>query len=134
MSRPRKPNALKLLQGETRPHRHRPEADWPVVEGYPQGPDWLCNDDARAEWDRAVKWLQDTTVLTEPDLNRLAWFCNLHGKGVEKWRAGEMPSSRDTTDYRIMAGEFGFTPASRHKATPAGKPKSTNAFAKLTAE
>ncbi len=129
MSNPRKPTALKLLEGTARLDRAVEEAAWPMVDGYPEGPDWLTGPDAVDQWNEAVRWLADARVLTAPDLGRLANFCNMHAEIVTLWRSGHAPTSQDQTQYRIMAGEFGFTPATRHKAVAMGKSKTDNPFA-----
>lgn len=128
MGNPRKPTALKLLEGTDRPDRARDEAEWPMVDGYPEGPDWLTCPDAVSQWNKAVRWLSDARVLTDPDLDRLANFCNMHADIVTCWRAGRAPAPQDQVQYRINAGLFGFTPADRHKVMPVGGQKEPNPF------
>ena len=86
--------------------------------------------DAVDQWNLAVRWLSDAGVLTEPDLPRLGNFCNMHDDIVTTWRAGESPTPQDQVQYRIWAGQFGFTPATRtvpHAGLGVQKPK--NKFA-----
>ena len=131
MGNPRKPTALKLLEGTDQPCRAKEEAEWPMVDGYPEGPDWLTGPDAVSQWNKAVRWLSDARVLTDPDLDRLANFCNMHADIVSIWRSRHSPTPQDQVQYRIMAGEFGFTPATRHKAAAMGKSKTENPFAEI---
>ena len=129
MGNQRKPTALKLLEGTDRPDRAVDEAEWPMVDGYPEAPDWLTGPDAVSQWHKAVRWLSNARVLTDPDLDRLANFCNIHAGIVVSWRSEDPPTARDLTEYRIWCGEFGFTPATRHKAVAMGKSKTENPFA-----
>lgn len=130
MARMRKPAAIKLLEGTDRPDRHKDEAEYPLVDGYPAPPDWLTeNPYAIAEWTSKVRLLSDSGVLTEADLTLLCHYCNLHSKIATRWRAGVGSTAAEITQLRLLANEFGFTPASRHKAAPAGKRPETNPFA-----
>lgn len=114
----RTPNRLKVLKGTDNPERMRDEPDYPLVEGYPEPPDWLIDPEAVAEWERKVKILSDAGVLTEAALSTLGQYCNMHADAVRRWRLGDKPTAADLTQLRLMATEFGFTPASRSKATP----------------
>ena len=129
MGNPRKPTALKLLEGTVQPCRAVEEAEWPMVDGYPAPPDWLTGPDAESQWHKSVRWLSNARVLTDPDLDRLATLCNIHAGIVGSWRSGTPPTARDLTEYRIWCGDFGFTPATRHKAVAMGKSKTDNPFA-----
>ena len=131
MANQRKPVAIKLLEGTYRKDRAVEEAAWPMVDGYPEAPDWLTGPDAVSQWNKAVRWLSDARVLTDPDLDRLANFCNMHADIVSSWRSGRAPAPQDQVQYRINAGLFGFTPADRHKVAPVGAPKRKNKFAEL---
>ena len=130
MPRRRKSNALKLLEGTDRPDRHKDEAEFPLAEGS-EAPDWLHGPEAVAEWELRVRLLEDAGVLTEADLTILGHYCNMHGRACVKWRAGSEPTAAEMTQLRMMATEFGFTPASRHKAVPSGSKNDSNAFANL---
>lgn len=107
---------MKVLNGTARRDRMREEPDFPVVEGYPDPPDWLMDPEAVAEWERKVRMLSDAGVLTEASLSTLAQYCNMHADAVKRWRLGDKPTAADLTQLRLMATEFGFTPASRSKA------------------
>ena len=45
-------------------------------------------------------------------LEVLGHWCNMHAAAVQKWRAGMTPHAAELTQLRLMATEFGFTPAS----------------------
>lgn len=131
MPNPRKPRALKLLEGTDRPSRDYPEPEFPAVEGA-EPPDWLVSDDALAEWSRCTELLESTGVLTEGDLTALAHMCALHGEVVNLVRAGLTPTAADRTQLRLYLTEFGMTPASRSKAGGGVKKKAANPFSALT--
>ena len=132
MANPRKPRALKVLQGTNRPSRDRPEPEFPPADDVQQ-PDWLSSPDAVAEWKRLVPLLKATRVLTQGDLTTLGHLCNLHGDCVKLYRAGLSPLAAQLTQLRLYLAEFGLTPASRAKAAPAGAGKKANPFKALEA-
>lgn len=115
-------NKMKALRGTDTRQRVRVEADYPMVEGYPDAPDWLKGPMAVREWDHKARLLTDAGVLTEASLSTLGHYCNMHAAAVQLWDAGMSPSASDMTQLRLMATEFGFTPASRSKAGGASKP------------
>ena len=117
MPRRRTSNKLKVLKGTDRPDRMRDEPDYPVVEGCPDPPDWVRVPLAVREWEEKVRLLSDAGVLTEASLSTLGHYCNMHAAAVQKWDAGMSPTAADLTQLRLMATEFGFTPASRSKAS-----------------
>ena len=132
MANRRKPNALKVLEGTDRKDRHKPEAEFPPIEsGKPiPAPDWLISPEAVAKWKSATVLLANVGVLTHADLDELAHYCNLHAQAVSIWRAGMAPTAAETTQRRLLATEFGLTPASRHKAGKAGNGAEANPFMK----
>lgn len=124
-------NHLKALRGTDRPDRMREEPDFPAVEDAPP-PDWLIDPVAVAEWRDKVALLSAAGVLTEASLTPLAHYCNMHASAVRQWRAGMPPTAADLTQLRLMATEFGFTPASATKAGGGGgKKKDANPFKAL---
>lgn len=123
-------NRMKVLNGTDTPSRMRDEPDFPVVSEYPDPPDWLVDAEAVNEWEHKVRILTDAGVLTEASLSTLAKYCNMHAKAVQKWRAGTEPTAADMTQIRLMATEFGFTPASQSKVGNGSKGE-TNKFAEL---
>jgi phage terminase small subunit len=126
----RTPNAQKQLAGTIQPCRAREEADFPAPAST-DPPDWLINPEAVTEWKHRTTLLQAAGVLTDADLTMLAHYCNLHAKTVGKWRANVEPTAAELTQLRLLATEFGFTPASRSKAAPASPAERTgNRFRK----
>ena len=130
MPRRRTPNHLKVAKGTDTPARMRDEPDFALVDGYPEAPDYLINPDAVEEWDHKVRILSDAGVLTEASLSTLAKYCNMHADCLKQWRAGMKPTAAELTQVRMMATEFGFTPASSSKVGGGAK-KEANKFASL---
>lgn len=129
MPRQRKPNSLKLLHGTDEPGRAREEADYPAVEGT-DPPAWVLEGEATLEWNARIVQLKAAGVLTSADLTMLGVYCNMFARAVMKWDALGEPTAAEITQLRMMANEFGFTPASRSKAAKAGAAESANPFAK----
>lgn len=119
MANPRKPKAQKKLQGTYRKDRDHGEPDLPVV-GDAEPPDWLISPEAVRLWKKCLRVLAPVRTLAESDLEMLAQYCNLHAKIVKLWRAGETPTAALLTQLRMMANEFGLTPASRSKPSAVG--------------
>ena len=132
MANPRKPTALKVLEGTERKDRMNPAEPRFLPTEEADAPDWLNGPVALAEWYRLRDVLEGQRVLTEADLTALGHLCNLHGKCVEKWRLGSQPTAAELTQLRMFYVEFGLTPASRAKVSSAGEAKGKNAFAELT--
>lgn len=138
MPNPRKPRALKLLSGSMRKDRDKPEIDYPVQRELPPAPDWMINPDAVAEWADKVALLVPVRVLTKADLVMLGHYCNQHAEILRLYRmrllaqATPAPTAAQYAQLRMYADEFGFTPASRSKAQPAGGKENANPFTELT--
>lgn len=133
MPRPRKTNAQKELTGTDRKDRRRDEAEFPETETI-EPPDWLVDPVAVDEWTTRVKHLKSARVLTDADLVMLAHYCNLHSRMVKKWRADMTPTGTEFKEIRYFAGQFGFTPATRHlPGTTEKEPDPSSPFAKLRA-
>jgi phage terminase small subunit len=90
----------------------------------------LVDPEAVREWNHKAKLLTDAGVLNEAALSQLGHYCNMHAKAVQKWRLGSEPTAAEQTQLRMMATEFGFTPASKSKVG-GGKSDEKNAFAEL---
>jgi phage terminase small subunit len=127
-----KPNAMKVLAGTDQPSRMRYEAAMELA-GYPRPPAELIGPEAAAAWTTMIDALSPHKILAKADLMPLLHFCNLHQALLNKWAAGETPTAADITAFRLMANEFGVTPASRSKATPVpgASEESGNPFAKV---
>lgn len=102
------------MQGTYRPYRDREEADFPPVTDT-EPPDWLIGPEAVAEWHHLLAHLMAANIVTVADLTQLACYCNMLARVIMKWRAGGEPSAAELTQLRLMAGEFGLTPATRSR-------------------
>lgn len=125
-------NESKELSGTDRADRMRDGVEFPAAANT-EPPDWLNGPEAVKEWGHKVKLLSDAGVLTDAGLTMLGHYCNMHSAAVRQWRAGEAPTAAEVTQLRLLAGDFGFTPASQSKVR--GKPKQAapSAFAQLRA-
>ena len=110
MSRPRKPTALKALQGTTRKDRTNPAEPKPKLAGiacpYP------LNEKAIPIWDELAAELSQTRVLTEADLQGLKMLCesiaqydSLYKRLWEKQANGEMEYTPIQKFYEIWDGK-----------------------------
>lgn len=127
---PRKPRALKLLEGTLRPDRDRPEPEFPETEDA-EAPSWLNDGPATDEWNRLLPMLEDTGVMTEADISALAHLCNLHGKIVKVWMADDTPSAAHLARFAAMQGRFGLTPADRGNVRPSKRADPEDKFKAL---
>lgn len=121
-------NADKAIAGTLRPDRIRSEPEFPTVDGYPEAPDTLTDEMAIREWNHKAKLLTDAGVLCETDLTTLAVYCNMYSAVMQEFSPRSKPSAADLTQLRLMATEFGFTPASRSKAGGGTGAKDSNPF------
>jgi P27 family predicted phage terminase small subunit len=80
MARPRKPTAVKVLQGTARKDRLKQHE--PKPEGKTTPPRFL-NRYARAEWKRIVPELDRLGLFTKVDRASLAAYCQAYGRWVE---------------------------------------------------
>lgn len=131
MARPRKPSNLKAIAGTVQPCRSVPEdVQFDVLNELPTAPDWMPNAHAVKEWDKLVKILHASNVLTEACLSPLEMMCALRGKIVQIYNAGEMPSASLINALNAMQAGFGLPPSAYGKVKPSsdGKEK-TNKFA-----
>jgi len=128
--RPKKPRALKLVEGTLRKGRDNPEPAFPETDGA-SAPYWLNDGPATEEWQRLLPLLESTRVMSEADVSALANLCNLQGKVIETWLAGDTPSAAQLSRLNAMQGRFGLTPADRGNVRPLGDGRPGNAFGKL---
>lgn len=138
----RKPTALKLLHGETRPSRLNLDEPQPR-DGVPDPPDWLSAE-TRAVWDRTSAELAAMGLLTTADRDALAVYCQavvhhaaavreVEGRGLlVKGRGGVMvknPACQMVREQavliKIMGQQFGLTPTARASLTtgPSSDPR-----------
>lgn len=81
MPRPRKPKALRILEGTFRKDRHN--ADEPDAQiGIPDCPDHL-DVKAQAEWHRVSVLLCDMGILAKTDMATLAGYCQNFSRWAE---------------------------------------------------
>lgn len=145
---PPKPSALKKLEGTHRPDRvARREMSPPP--GTPECPKHLCKL-ARQEWERVVPLLEASRVLTLIDQATLADYCAAHALAIRATRAYRKAGLTIVTPQgilrhpavgiaiaaraqaRLLAAEFGMTPAARTRvSTPEPEKKEDKAAAFL---
>ncbi len=131
MARPRKPSNLKAIAGTVQPCRSVPEdVQFHVLSELPLAPDWLPNVHAVKEWDKLVRILHASNVLTEACLSPLEMMCALRGKIVQLYHAGETPSASLINALNAMQAGFGLPPAAYGKVKPSsGEKEKPNKFA-----
>ena len=114
-----KPRHLKLLAGTDVAYR-RPQSgvELPTLTEVPDPPDWLPNAHAIREWRRLAPLLVANGLLTEAGMMPFAHLCAIHGKLVQMWAAGTVPTGHLYAQCRGLMSDFGLTPvaASRVKA------------------
>lgn len=129
--RPRKPTQLKVIAGTMQKCREpAPSVVLPLVAAVPEAPDWLPNAHAVKEWDRLAPILTANKLLTEAGCSTLGHLCALHGKLVQIWAAGEVPTGQMQAQYRNLINDFGLTPVAQGKVKPQGKEADANPFAR----
>jgi P27 family predicted phage terminase small subunit len=135
VARPRKPTALKVLQGTTRAGRENPdEPQLPVRETTYLAPIWL-EPNARAEWDRLEAVLRSARILTEGDLAIFANYCSRFASAMradgyvsqartkKAWAYWDGIARKAWEAMNKAAQQLGLTPAARGKVAraPEGK-------------
>lgn len=132
MPNPRKPLALKLLQGTTRPDRPTPpHVEYPLVTAAPEPPEWLQDPRAVAEWTRLVPILMGVGLLSEASIGSLAILCATFGAIAGLVSQGQPPPASLLSVYRALAGDFGLSAVAQQKLHPAPTPEPSNRFANL---
>lgn len=117
MANPRKPDAIKKALGTDRADRDYGEMQVPEAENLAP-PDSLVNDAAVEMWGTVARILGPLSMISDADLPALVHLCNLHGRVMEMWSDGKVPTASLLTQLRLMMTEFGITPASRSRPTP----------------
>lgn len=79
--RPRKPTALKIVQGTARPDRANPSEPKPP-EGPVSPPSWLRGR-AKTAWKWVAPVLEEMGVLTTADTHTLALLCDAYAEYIE---------------------------------------------------
>jgi P27 family predicted phage terminase small subunit len=149
MPTPKKPTALKKLQGTYRADRSIENEFTPEpVHNIPLPPNQL-NQWGVEEWNRIVPQLMDYGLFTEFDKTMLYSYCNEYGKYIEyetilkeQGRIKKAPSGypivhplesmaqRSLQNAIKIASQFGFTPVSRTSIS--ANPKSKQATGIMT--
>lgn len=110
----KKASNVKMLSGTYDSKDRKADADgigqYPALTQVPKPPPWLTNSHALAEWKRLAPILTNAKVLTEAGLMAFTHMCNLHGKMVQLWAAGEVPGMSMMNQYRVLITDFGLTP------------------------
>jgi phage terminase small subunit len=119
MANPKKNEKIKALAGTDRKDRAPKNncVDFPLMRRVPKPPTWLPNPAAKTEWRRLAPILFNNKLLTESSVGPLAQLCALHGKIVQLYRAGQLPSVTMINAYRNFANDFGLTPVAQSKVT-----------------
>ena len=146
---PKKPTRLELLQGKPGKRPVNEQEPQPRV-GTIEPPDWLTPE-AREEWDRIVPELERLKLLTQIDSAMLIGYCTQWGVYVKASRQlarqgltfksknkqgasyqGIRPqfsiAQRALEQCRMLAAEFGLTPAARTKLKVEASEKPKNVF------
>lgn len=128
--RNKKPTALKVLQGTARPDRIKKGEPKPVPVA-PAPPAWLDRT-AKATWRKYAPMLERLGLLTEADGESLAAYCAAVSRYVaatkrlrkvtrtspedlEAIRKAEVSVEKAEHSMRLLANEFGLTPAARSR-------------------
>jgi P27 family predicted phage terminase small subunit len=119
----------------------------------PECPDWL-DPDAKAEWERIAPALVAAKLLTPVDCMTLATYCQMYSqwkkaeqavrlegltfidaKGSIKLHPCARHAAQLMAELRRVAGEFGFSPASRSRVdTPVQQDREQSEFESFVAD
>ena len=136
-----KPTSLKLLQGTARPDRVNANEPKPSAASLavPPGLDTY----GRQAWKRWAPMLTQLGVLTEADVDVLALACDCYSQwrrasrairkidpASEAYRKVAVSVEKARDQLRMLAGEFGMTPASRSRLQVSA-PEEVDEFEKL---
>jgi phage terminase small subunit len=130
----RKPTALKLLEGTARPDRLNPnEPEFDLASGSP--PSWLPKK-AKEVWQERAVVLLERKVLTEADVELFAKYCIIAAKTRLMAKATKTDKVRQflqlAQQERLLAIEFGLTPASRGRVSGDNSKPPKNPWEKFT--
>ena len=127
MARPRKPSALKILEGTHRKDRDGAADAEPQPTGVPQKPSGL-KEHASKLWDDLIPQLTALGVATSVDGPALGEMCQWFDRYIRWGEALDKMGIRAKTHYRLtvqvsmaskrfqsIASRFGLTPADRTK-------------------
>lgn len=110
MANKRKPDGLHVVNGTYRADRHGDPTEKPEIAELTSldAPDFLTAE-GRTEWSRITRLFETTGILKESMVVTLSAYCNLAGKLK---RNPDTFTAAEYTQLRLLAGEFGLTPAS----------------------
>lgn len=129
MSAPKKPTALKLLAGNPG-KRPLPQDEPKYAPADIEPPSWLVGE-GLALWPNYAAALDANGMLTQPNREVLAGYCDLLGTYIEKRKQGEEPDLKILQQVRLIAREFGFTPSSQAGISVPGKAKADDGKARF---
>lgn len=122
------PREKKEARGTVQPCRDSAAiVEFPNVDSCPDAPDFL-NEYGVDLWERVAPSLYAQKILTVADLPALEIACHEYGTIRDMIdRRIEIPASK-VAQMRLMLAEFGMTPSSRTRVSPAGPGKGENPF------
>jgi phage terminase small subunit len=128
--RPRKPTALKVVEGTFR--KDRANADEPKFEPLTEipAPPRKLKAEARREWDRVIEFVFKNRICGAEALSILATYCSVHAAIVAGEKKGEF-SAGLLAQYRALGERFGIDPASRGKIKSAKPAQPKNEWADI---
>ncbi len=114
MANTRKADNVHLLEGTFRKDRHGDPKKKPKLKlKLPAMPSWISTD-AKKEWKRICKVLENAGILTEADRSTLIQYCILYADLKELQEKFTPPKH---AQLRICCCELGLTPSARSKIT-----------------
>lgn len=139
------PTALRIMRGNPS-KRPLPKNEPRVVAALPPCPRWL-RADARREWRRAGRQLEQIGLISHVDLATFAAYCTAYGQLVEAERGiaehGLIQTSPNGMEVKSvwvtladkarltiakLAPEFGMSPSSRTRVAPAQREPDADEF------
>lgn len=122
------PREQKEQRGTVRPSREAAAVlEFPKVDECPEAPAFL-NEYGRDLWDQLAPMLYAQRILTLADLPALSHLCQLHGSIMDMYDRRVEPTAAERSQLRMYLAEFGLTPSSRQRVSPAGPGKGENPF------
>lgn len=115
MANPRTPTALRKLAGNpSKRPMNEAEPDYSLAGT--NAPDWLTGEGVK-QWEKLAGAMAANDMLNVGNYDTLAAYCDLMGNYIEQRKAGAEPCLKTFAAIRLMAMQFGFTPASNAGVT-----------------
>lgn len=108
------PKNVVIMRGTARADRTNNEEPEPLPIDS-MAPPRKLKPEGKAEWDRVIGFLTSNGIVGAEGLSLLCTYCQIHARIVECEKAGIPVEAALLTQYRLMASEFGLTPAGRAK-------------------